>query len=126
MTPDKYIVIFGGIGLIGFIYWFFFGKREDVAFSGKIMVDAGTAIEVVVDGGYKPSVIKIPKDQETTISLLRKDKSSCLEEIIFPDFKIKEYLPLNEKVQITINPKEKGEFLFSCGMNMFHGKVIVV
>ena len=116
---DKLIILFGGVSLIGFIYWFFFGKREDSVLSGK-------TIDVVVDGGYKPSVIKIPKGQETTISFLRKDANSCLEEIILPDFKIKEYLPLNEKTQITITPKEKGEFPFSCGMNMFHGKVLVV
>jgi len=28
MTPDKYIVILGGTMLIGFIYWFFFGKKK--------------------------------------------------------------------------------------------------
>lgn len=119
MTPDKLLVITGGIGLIGFIYWFFFGKREEASLSGK-------TIEIVVDGGYKPSVIKIPIGQETVVSLLRKDKNSCLEEIVLPDFKIKEYLPLNEKVQITITPKEKGEFPFHCGMSMFHGRVVVV
>lgn len=119
MTPDKLLVITGGIGLIGFVYWFFFGKKEDVGFSGKI-------VDIVVDGGYKPSVIKIPKGQETAISFLRKDKNSCLEEVVFPDFRIKEYLPLNEKVQVTITPKEKGEFVFHCGMNMFKGKVVVV
>ncbi|WKZ25491.1 MAG: cupredoxin domain-containing protein [bacterium] len=116
---DNLIVIFSGILLIGFVYWFFFGKREDMVFSGK-------TIEIVVEGGYKPSVIKIPKDQETTISFLRKDKNSCLEEIVLPDFKIKEYLPLNQKIQITITPKEIGEFSFHCGMNMFRGKVVVV
>lgn len=119
MSLDKLIVIFSGISLIGFVYWFFFGKREDVFVSGKV-------VDITVDGGYKPSVIKIPKGQETTISLLRKDKNSCLEEIVLPDFKIKEYLPLNEKVQVTITPKERGEFAFHCGMNMFHGKVVVV
>lgn len=119
MTIDKLLVIFGGISLMGFIYWFFFGKREDVILSGK-------TIDIIVDGGYKPSIIKIPKDQETTISILRKDKNSCLEEIIIPDFRIKEYLPLNERIEIKIIPKEKGEFPFHCGMNMFHGKIVVV
>lgn len=119
MSIDKLIILFGGVSLIGFIYWFFFGKKEDSVLSGE-------TIEVIVDGGYNPSVIKIPKGQETTISFLRKDSNSCLEEIILSDFKIKEYLPLNEKIQITITPKEKGEFPFSCGMNMFHGKVVVI
>lgn len=116
---ENFIVITSGIFLIGFIYWFFFGKRDDT-------VIAGDNLDVVVDGGYKPSTIKIKSGQKTTLTILRKDKNSCLEEIVFPDFKIKEYLPLNEKVQITITPKEKGEFPFHCGMSMFHGRVVVV
>lgn len=119
MSIDKLIVIFTGIPLIGFVYWFFFWKKEDVGLTDK-------TLNIVVDGGYKPSIIKILKNQKTSISILRKDKNSCLEEIVFPDFRIKKYLPLGEKVEIDITPKEKGEFSFHCGMNMFSGKVIVV
>ncbi len=118
MTPDKYIVIFGGIGLIGFIWWFFFGKK-DVEVTGKI-------IEIVVSGGYKPSLIKINKNVTTTLLIKRTEANSCLEEIVLPDFKIKEFLPVNKTVKIEITPKETGEFKFHCGMNMYHGKIVVV
>ena len=119
MTPDKLLVTLGGIGLAGLIYWFFFGKREKVAMVKEEKVD------ILVDGGYKPSVIKIKKGQKITISLLRKDTNSCLEEFILPDFKISKYLPLNQKVEIEITPNKVGEFFFHCGMNMFLGKIIV-
>ena len=116
---DKILVISGGIGLIAFIWWFFFGKREGVT------VVAEGKVDVVVDGGYKPAVIKIKKGEKTTISLLRKDPNSCLEEFILPDFKVSKFLPVGEKVDIEITPTKSGEFGFHCGMNMFHGKVIV-
>jgi len=116
---DKIIVTIGGGVLAIFIYWFFFGKREKAAAVTEGKVD------ILVDGGYKPSVIKIKKGQKITISLLRKDTNSCLEEFILPDFKISKYLPLNQKVEIEITPNKVGEFSFHCGMNMFRGKIIV-
>lgn len=115
---DKILVTVGGFGLIGLIFWFFFGKREDTVF-------AGDELEVVVDGGYKPAAIKVKKGKTTILKIKRLDPNSCLEEIILPDFKIKKYLPLNKEVQIEITPQKSGEFGFHCGMNMYHGKIVV-
>jgi len=115
---DEIIVIFtGGILIIGII-WFFFGKREETA-------ESGSEISIQVEGGYKPAAIKIKSGVETTLRITRTDSNSCLEEIIIPDFKIKKYLPLKETVEIKITPEKKGEFPFHCGMNMYHGKIIV-
>lgn len=118
MTLDKLLMTVGGIGLVSLVYWFFFGKKDGV-------VEVDQKVDILVDGGYNPSTIKIERGRKTTISLLRKDENSCLEEFILPDFKIKKYLPLNEKVEIEITPNKAGTFGFHCGMNMFHGKVMV-
>ena len=115
---EKIVVTVLGIGLVGAIYWFFFSKRKEV-------VEVGNEIKIIVDGGYKPASIKIKKDKTTTLMITRKDQNSCLEDIILPDFRIKKYLPLNKEVEIRISPKDKGEFPFHCGMNMYHGKIIV-
>lgn len=85
----------------------------------------GDSIDIIVEGGYKPEVISIPYGKTTKINFFRKDPSSCLEEVVLGDFKIRKFLPLNEKVSVEITPKQKGEFQFSCGMGMFHGKLIV-
>jgi plastocyanin domain-containing protein len=119
MTILQLSVTFLGLGLICFIYWFFFGKNDDAI---KTSVNG----EIIVRGGYKPSIIKVQANQETKLTFLRKDENSCLEEIVIPDFKIKEYLPMNTPVSIRITPTHKGEFDFHCGMNMYHGKIIVV
>lgn len=118
MTIDDIIVIiFGTLGML-FVYWFFFMKKEEI-------VKANDEIDIVVSGGYKPSVIEIKNNKTIKINFLRKDPSGCLEEVVLSDFKIKKFLPLNEKVTIEISPKMKGEYAFSCGMNMYHGKIIV-
>lgn len=114
---DKVIITLSGLSLIVGIYWFFFGKKEEV-------MEASKAITIVVDGGYKPNVIKVPKDKAVTLTFLRKDSNSCLEELVLPDYKIKEYLPLNKPVTITLSPPHKSG-QFHCAMNMFQGKIVI-
>lgn len=121
MRTDEIIVAI--VGLLGIVltYWFFLGKKS----SNARATERHGMITVVVDGGYTPEVISVPVGKTTKINFMRKDANSCLEEVILSDFKIKKYLPLNQKVTIEITPKETGEFVYSCGMNMYHGKILV-
>lgn len=115
---DKILVTIIGILGMGFTYWFFLMKKEkETAVSGSV--------DITVEGGYSPEVIAIPKGKTTKINFIRKDPSSCLEEVVLGDFKIRKHLPLNQKVTVEITPKEVGEYGYSCGMNMYHGKIIV-
>ncbi len=118
MEVDKIFVALFTIAGMAFTYWFFLMKKEEI-------VSVIDSVDITVDGGYSPNTISIPVDKLTRISFTRKDSSSCLEEVVLSDFKIKKYLPLNKKVTVAITPKRKGEFDFACGMNMFHGKIIV-
>lgn len=118
MNFDEILVlVFGFVG-VAFTYWFFLMKKEKVVVASDI-------VDITVDGGYTPGVISIPKDKKITLRLTRKDPSNCLEEIVIPSFKVRRYLPLNKEVEIPLTPKETGTFEFVCGMNMFHGKIIV-
>ncbi len=115
---DKIIVTILGILGIILTYWYFLGKKES-------QVEAKDNIDITVSGGYKPSTIVVPVGKTTTLYFTRTEDNSCLEEIVLPDLKIRKTLPLNEKVAISITPKKPGEYPFHCGMNMFHGKIIV-
>ena len=118
MIIDKiFVTIFGLAGIV-FTYWFFLMKKEDV-------ISVTDSVDITVDGGYTPEVISILKDKTTKINFFRNDPSSCLEEVVLSDFKIRKFLPMNQKVTIEINPKKAGEYVFTCGMNMFHGKIVV-
>ncbi|MCL4354435.1 cupredoxin domain-containing protein [Patescibacteria group bacterium] len=117
MTLDKILITITGFVGIVFTYWFFLMKKDKE-------LSANGSIDVIVEGGYSPSLISVKKGQKTTLNFLRKDQNQCLEEILFPDFKIKKYLPLNKITPIEIEPQEAGEYGFVCSMNMFHGKVV--
>lgn len=120
MEINKIIVGILSLFGIAFVYWFFLMKKEEAATVAK-----DNFIEIVVKGGYVPNIISVPKDIQTTISFVREDPSSCLEEVVLPEFKIRTYLPLHKSTKIQITPKKSGTYEISCGMNMFHGKIIV-
>ncbi len=118
MTLDKIFIILLSLTGIGFTYWFFLMKKDKT-----VMVK--DSVDIKVDGGYSPSIISVSKNKKTTLSFLRSDPNNCLEEVLLPEFKIRKFLPLNKKVDITITPKLAGEYEIVCGMNMFHGKILV-
>ena len=115
---DKIIILMGAVGLIGFIYWFFLGKKDE---------DSQTVTEakITVSGGYSPTLVKVPAGKDVTITLTRTDPTDCLEEFTIPDLKIKKGLPMNEDVVLKLKVN-KGEYPWHCGMDMYHGKLIAV
>lgn len=118
MTPDKLLVtIFSFLGM-AFIYWFFLMKKDTE-------VEVTDSVDIIVDGGYSPATIAIQKGKTTRINFIRKDPTTCLEEVILGDFKTRKFLPLNKKVTVELKPHEAGEFSFACGMGMYHGKIII-
>lgn len=119
MEIDKVFVALLSLGGIIFTFWFFLMRKDEMS------EVKNNNIDILVEGGYKPSSIAIPFGETVKLNFLRKDPSSCLEEIVMGDFNIRKFLPLNEKITLEITPKKKGEFGFSCGMGMFHGKLIV-
>lgn len=119
MSIDKLFVITLSVFGICFTYWFFLMKNT------KDTIAVGNSILINVNGGYQPETISIAKGKTTTLTFLRRDPSSCLEEVVLPDFKIRKFLPLNKEVDISITPTQAGKFEIVCGMNMFHGKLLV-
>jgi plastocyanin domain-containing protein len=120
---NKIAVTLGGLGLIGLeLWWFLLSKPRS-----KQAVAAGGVqeITVTVDGGYEPSQIVVQAGQPVRLNFDRKDPSSCLEEVRFPDFHIAQELPLNQVTPIELTPEKPGRYEFTCGMNMFRGMVEV-
>lgn len=118
MTEDKIVATVLGAGGVIFTFWFFLLKK------GKEM-QVVDSIEITVSGGYLPEAVVIPKGKSTKLNFLRTDPTDCLSEVVLADFKIRKELPLNRKVSIEITPQKSGEFGYSCGMGMYHGKIIV-
>jgi Cu(I)/Ag(I) efflux system membrane fusion protein len=82
-------------------------------------------IHIRVAGGYSPKVIHVRKGVLTRLHFLREESSRCTEEVVLRDFGLRASLPQGVPVTLEITPEETGEFVFSCGMNMIHGKIVV-
>ena len=115
MTPDRWAAVVAGAAVLAFLYFFFFGRRS--------AVEAESRITIVVDGGYSPDLIVARKDSPLTLIFDRRDTGPCTDEVVLPDFGIRRALPTGRRTAVTIVPRHVGEYVFSCGMNMLHGKI---
>ena len=123
MDTMEILVVVGGVALIAFVLWYFFGERERAA---AMVGESGTQeIKVTVRGGYSPDVIVVKKDVPVRLNFYRDETSSCSEQVVFGDFGIARDLPAFKTTPIEFTPDKTGEFTFACGMNMLRGKLIV-
>ncbi len=121
---DKVIIVIGAAAVVCFILWWFFGKRKTTEMEAN-MSDRSQEVTVTVKGGYTPNTVVLKQGVPAKIVFDRKDPSGCFNEVVFPDFGIHETLPVNELYPIKIDTSKPGEYQYACGMNMFHGKVVI-
>lgn len=132
MNSSEIVVVALGLGAIALVNWYFFMAGRSVAAaatssrSAQVGGGGGAPSEatIVVDGGYSPNTIRVPAGTTTRLLFDRRDNSSCSEEIVFPDFGIRKYLPTGQTTAVEITPKVPGKYGFTCGMSMLRGTVI--
>jgi Cu+-exporting ATPase len=129
-TADRVAAVVLGAGFLVFLWFFFFGARKK---SSKVAVQAGGAgkpaeqeATIVVAGGYDPELVEVRKDVPLTLVFDRRESSPCSDEVVIPEFGVRQSLAANAKTSIRVVPKRTGEFPFTCGMNMLHGTLRVV
>ncbi len=124
MTWDEVVVDLVGLGLIGFIVWFFWlvkakGVRAALTSSGY------QEQMVLVKGGYTPDAIVVERGKPVRLSFVRQESASCSEMVLLPAFNRSAKLPEGETVSVEFLPTEAGEYEFTCQMGMLRGRVIV-
>lgn len=122
----EWVVLAAGVAAIGWLNWYFFlANRGTVVARRAADTASGMAeVTVVVAGGYSPATIRAKVGQPLRIVFDRQETSSCSEEIVFPDFGIRKFLPAFEKTTIDVTPATPGRYDFTCGMSMLHGTLI--
>ncbi|HEY0003583.1 MAG TPA: cupredoxin domain-containing protein [Pyrinomonadaceae bacterium] len=116
-------VIVGGLAAILFVLWYFFGERESV--QANLDQSGVQEINITVRGGYSPDVIVVREGLPVRFNFYRDETNSCSEQVVFGDFHIARSLPAFKTTSIEFTPDKTGEFVFTCGMNMLRGKLIV-
>lgn len=116
------ILIILVIGL--YIAWIIYTKNQ----SGTIAKEEGDmqVFDILVKGVYSPSVLRAKVSRPVRINFKREESAECSRYVNFPDFKIRKELPEGEIVAVEFTPDRKGEFIFTCDMSMYQGRLIVV
>lgn len=92
----------------------------------NVVINNGEQIATIkVANGYEPNVIQLQKGIPTKLIFKRTNESACLAKVQSSSLAFNKELPLNQNIEITINTSKPGEYDYACGMNMFHGKVVI-
>jgi len=94
--------------------------------ASQTSANTGNRVAIAVtDSGFVPASIEVPAGKPVTLVVTRKTDATCAKEIVFEREGIRKELPLNQAVEVTVTPSQKGEVSYSCGMGMVSGKLIV-
>jgi len=125
-TADRIAAIAGGAVLGVFLWLFFFGRKKGAVAARPAGGGAAQRVEIVVEGGYSPDQVVARRGIPLTLVFDRRESNPCSDEVVLPEFGIRRALPAFARTEIEVVPQRTGEFPFSCGMNMLHGKIRVV
>ena len=120
----KLIVTVFGVGLIILVNWYFLLSRKK-AFQAELKERGNKEIKIVVKGGYSPDTIVVKKGIPVRLYFYRDETADCSDTIVFGDFKIRKALPAFKTTPIEFTPEKEGEYVFTCGMGMMRGKLVV-
>ncbi|HET9455678.1 MAG TPA: cupredoxin domain-containing protein [Gemmatimonadaceae bacterium] len=129
MTGIEWLVVLGAAGAIAWVNWYFFVAGRAVATAAPAPTGTGGAagvqrVAITVDGGYSPNTVRVKAGQPVQLVFDRKDTSSCSEEIVFPDFGVRRFLPTGKETVIEVTPAKPGRYEFMCGMSMLRGSLV--
>jgi plastocyanin domain-containing protein len=118
ISGSDWLVITGGLAAIAWVNWYFF-------LAGRSPAAPATEEQVItVDGGYSPAVVRVKAGRPVRLVFDRKDSGSCSEEVVFPDFGLRRFLPSGKRTVIEVTPPRAGRYDFTCGMSMLHGALV--
>jgi plastocyanin domain-containing protein len=92
MSGNEWLVVAGGLAAITWVNWYFLlaGPRREAV---RAATSGSREVRITVDGGYEPALIKVPAGEPVRLLFDRRDTSPCSEEVVFPDFGIRQFLP---------------------------------
>ena len=121
-----WLVIVAGLAAIGWVNWYFFiaGRSAGAAVSSVPSGGGPQEQIIVVDGGYSPAVVRVKAGRPVRLVFDRRDSGSCSEEVVFPEFGVRRFLPTGKTTVVEVTPPKAGRYDFTCGMSMLHGVLV--
>lgn len=126
MSGTDWLVIAGGLGAAALVNWYFFMAGRGVA-SAAVVTTGGVGaqeVRITVRGGYEPATVRVAAGRPVRLVFDRRGTSSCSEEVVFPAFGLRRFLPANQSTTLEVTPPSPGTYEFTCGMGMLHGRLV--
>lgn len=124
MSAIQIIVVLGALAATAWVNWYFF-VAEPKARAAAVGTGGAQEVTVTVHGGYEPAAVRVRRGVPVRITFDRREDSGCTEEVVFPDFGVKRFLPAFARTTVELTPQRSGTFPFTCGMGMLHGRLVV-
>ena len=125
MSGTDWLVVVAGLAAIGWVNWYFFVAARRAATAVVAAPGAGVPeVRITVRGGYDPATVRVRAGVPVRLVFDRQETSSCSEEVVFPAFGIRKFLPAGQPTAIEITPPAPGRYDFMCGMSMLRGAVV--
>ncbi|APP02657.1 cupredoxin domain-containing protein [Lactobacillus delbrueckii] len=118
------LVILVAAALIGLIIWWFFGNFQKSSQQADL-ANGRQEGQVVVKGGYEPEVLYLKQGVPAEVTFKMEDKTACLSHLVFPSLGVDKDLSKEKLAKVQIPTDKAGEIDYACGMDMFHGKIVV-
>lgn len=118
------LVILATATLIGLIIWWFFGNFQKSSQQADL-ANGRQEGQVVVKGGYEPEVLYLKQGVPAEVTFKMEDMTSCLSRVVFSSLGVEEDLSKEKQAKIQIPTDKAGEIDYACGMDMFHGKIVI-
>jgi len=80
---------------------------------------------ITINEGYSPNSILVEAGKPVILTFVRKSAEGCDGDLLIPSLKVQRSLKQNEKTVVAFTPKKAGTIPFSCGMNMYKGRILV-
>lgn len=120
----EWFVLAAGVAGIALVNWYFlFAGRRTPGVAAVADGDVAS-VTITVDGGYAPAAVRVRAGEPVRLVFDRRDRGACSEEVVFPDFGVRRFLPTGQKTVVEITPPRAGRYEYACGMGMLHGAVI--
>ena len=124
IAGTEWLVVLGGLGAIALVNWWFFAAGRTAVAAAGAAATGPQELEIAVDGGYSPAVVKVKAGRPVRLVFDRRDDGACSEEVVLPDFGVRKYLPHGQKTVVEVTPPKAGRYDFTCGMSMLRGAIV--
>ena len=123
MKSKPLVIVLLSVCGVALVLWYFLGRGQGPTVT--VGADGVQHAKIIVQGGYEPELIVVKQGQPVRLAIYRDETASCSNQIRIEDFGIVRDLPAHQTTTVEFTPDKAGEFLFTCGMRMMQGKLVV-